>query len=82
MCYVSSLLRGVATGGGEQGIVPPTPPHTHLPPLQFSNLCLQRQGYSFSRMFRNYTDQKSHNLYREYYNFWTVYGDFSFFLTI
>ena len=32
MCYVSSLLRGVATGGGEQGIVPPTPPHTHTFP--------------------------------------------------
>ena len=33
-------------------------------------------------MFRNYTDQKFHDCYRGvWYDFWTIYGEFYFFLT-
>ena len=57
-----------------------------VPPLQFPNqkmsksFSFKHQGYCFIRMFRNYMNQKFHNFYRQCYNFWTIYGGFSFFL--
>ena len=70
---------------GPWGHEPPTSPSP--PQLQFPNqtrsnsLSLKNQGYCFLRVFRNYTVQKFHYFYRVYYNFWTIYGGFSFFLT-
>ena len=70
--------RGIATGGrGLQA--------GHGPSRQFSNqekstnFSFEHQGYCFLPMFKNYTDQKIHNIYRASYNFWTIYGGFSFF---
>ena len=41
----------------------------------------KNQENFFLRVFRNYTDKKFHGFYRVCYNFWTMYSDFSFFLT-
>ena len=62
-------------------------PGGHGPQLQFlnqtrsKNFSFKHQGYCFLQMFRNYTDQKYHNFCRACYNFWTIYGVFSFFPT-
>ena len=72
-----SRYRGPATGG----------PGGHGPQLQFpnqtrsKNFSFKHHGYCFLQMFRNYTDQKFHNFCRVCYNFWTIYGGFSFFPT-
>ena len=64
--------------GGGQGAMPP-------PPLQFPNqtrsnsFSFKHWGYCFLRVFRNYMDQTFTVLC---YNIWTIYGGFSFFLTI
>ena len=65
---------------------------TMADPLQFSN---QTSSNSFSFKHQEYcfievlygpeiiplcTDQKCHNFYRVYCNFWTIYGGFTFFL--
>ena len=56
-------------------------------PLRFpsqtrsTNFSFKHQRYCFLPMFRNYTDQKFHNIDLVCYNFWTIYGGFSFFLT-
>ena len=39
------------------------------------------QRYCFQRVLRNYMDQKFQDIHRVCYNFWAIYGDFSFFLT-
>ena len=77
--------RSVATvrGVAKRGAMPPPPP----PQIQFpyqtrsTNFSFLHQEYCFLPMFRNYTDQKFHNIYRVCYNFWTIYGSISFFLT-
>ena len=57
------------------------------PSLQFLNqtrlnsFIFKHQGYCFLRVFRNKTDKKFHGFYCLYYNFWTIYGDFTYFLT-
>ena len=49
--------------------------------LQFLNqtrsnsFIFKHQEYLFLQVFKNYTDQKFHNFYRQYYNFWTIYDD-------
>ena len=69
------LTRGIATVGARG---------PWSPPLQFPNqtrsksLIRKHQGYCFLQMFRNYTDQKFHDLYC--FNFWAIYSGFSFFL--
>ena len=60
----------------------------HSLTLQFPNqtrskiFSLTQKGYCFLRMFRNYSGQKFHNFYSACYSFWTIYGGFSFFLTM
>ena len=56
-------------------------------PLQFPNqirsksFSFKHQGYCLLRMFRNYVDKKFDSFYCACYNFWSIYGGFSFFLT-
>ena len=71
LLLLKPILGGVATRGARG---------TMLPPLQFPNqtrsnsFSLKHQGYCFLRMFRNYLNQKFHDLY--HFNFWTIYGGF------
>ena len=57
-----------------------------MPPLQFPNqtrstsFSFKHQGFCFLLALRNYTDRKLHHFYCVCYNFWTIYGGFSFFL--
>ena len=63
-CYVKHILdRDVATGGsGEQG------GHAHHLHFNFQTRCnsfsFKHQRYCFLRVFRNYADQKLHDIYR------------------
>ena len=60
----------------------PSPPFQFLNQTKSKNFSFKRQGYCCSlRMLRNYKEQTFHNFYRVWYNFWTTYGVFSFFLT-
>ena len=76
---------------GAQPLRWPEGPHTQRDPaplpLQFPNqirsnsFSFKHQGYCFLRVLRNYTDRKFHGFYPVCYNFWIIYGGFSFFLT-
>ena len=70
--------RGVATGGARG----PWLPHFNFrtkqgPKVSVSNIT-DIAFYGCSEIIQ---DQKFHNFYRVCYNFWTIYGGFSFFLT-
>ena len=59
-------------------------PHLIFRTKHFSksnSLNFKHQEYCFLRVLRNYTDQKFHDFYPVYYNFWTIYSGFSFSLT-
>ena len=69
---LDAIYKGVATGVGGRGTGGPWQPHFNFrtkqgPTVSVSNI----RDIAFLRVFRNYTDQKFHNLYRIYYNFWT-----------
>ena len=78
--YITESGRSHLGSRGGACTSPPPPPA-----LQFLNQKnvkqLQFQTPGFLWVFRNYTDQKFNNFYRVSYNFWTISGDFSFFLT-
>ena len=71
----------------EREILLPPCPLPPLPPLQFPNqvncnsFSFKHQGYCFLSVCRNYMDQKLYDCCRVCYNFLTIYGELSFFLT-
>ena len=74
----ANKTRGVATGGprGDHGA-----PTSLLNQTRSNSYSFKHKAYCFLWVFRNYTDQKFNDFYRVCYNFWTIYGGFSFFLT-
>ena len=73
-----SVLRSVAIGGARGAMVPQLRFHNQTRSKSFS---FKYQGYFFLWLFKNYADQKFHDFYHVCYNFWTIHGGFSFFLT-
>ena len=69
--------RGVATGEGGRVQVAMAPPLQFLNQTRSNSFSFKYQGYFFLRVFRNYTDHKFHDFYRECYNFWTIYRGIS-----
>ena len=69
-----------ATNGGPGGPCPPSPPTSNSEPNKVQQFPFQTSGI-LHQVFRNYTDQKFHDFYHICYNFWIIYGGFSFFLT-
>ena len=68
----------IVTGRPGRPWLPPPPKYSNK--ARSKNFSFRHQGYCYIRMFRNYTGQKFPNFYRLWYNFWTIYGCFSFFL--
>ena len=84
--HQTHAYRDVATEwwGGWEGRgehIPPLPPLQFLSPKRSHSFSFKHQKYCFLRVLLNYMDQKFHYFHRACYKFWTIYSDFSYFLT-
>ena len=67
---IISFSRGVATGEGGRGAMPPPSPTSIFKTKKVQQFQFQTSRYSFLWLLRNYVNQKFHGFRHVWYNFW------------